>query len=128
MPAKIISTKNAPAAIGTYSQAVLAGNLAFISGQIPLVPETMNVVDGDIDAQIEQVFANLTAICEAMKADLNQVVKFTVYLTSLEHFPRVNAVMERLLTQPYPARAVVEVSALPKGVMVEVDAVVALNA
>ncbi|HKI74428.1 MAG TPA: RidA family protein [Pseudomonadales bacterium] len=127
MPKDVISTNKAPAAIGTYSQAVRAGNLAFVSGQIPLIPETMEVVEGDIDAQIEQVFSNLSAICEAMGARLDDVVKFTVYLTDLVNFPKVNAVMEGRLTAPYPARAAVEVSALPKGVNVEVDAIVALG-
>ena len=127
MQRKTISTGNAPAAIGTYSQAVRVGDLVFLSGQIPLVPESMEVVSDDIDDQIDQVFRNIAAVCEASGASLQQVAKFTVYLTDLSHFPRVNAAMEKILDQPYPARAVVEVSALPRGVLIEVEAVVALT-
>jgi reactive intermediate/imine deaminase len=128
MQRKTISTDDAPAAIGTYSQAVRIDNLVFLSGQIPLVPETMEVVSDNIDEQIEQVFGNIAAVCKAAGATLHQVAKFTVYLTDLSHFPKVNAVMEKLLAKPYPARAVVEVSALPRGVLIEVEAVLALTA
>lgn len=120
-----ISTNEAPAAIGTYSQAVNIGNLVFLSGQIPLVPETMEMVEGDVEAQIDQVFKNLAAVCNAAGGSLDQVVKFTVYLMDLGHFPMVNAAMEKLLEQPYPARAVVQVSGLPRGALIEVEAILA---
>lgn len=126
MDRKIIATKNAPAAIGTYSQAVVAGGLLFVSGQIPLVPETMEMISDDIDEQIAQVFANLEGVISEAGASLDDAVKFTVYLTDLASFPRVNDAMAARLTEPYPARAAVEVSALPKGALVEVDAIVAL--
>lgn len=122
---KVISTSDAPAAIGTYSQAVSAGELVFLSGQIPLQPETMEMVNGGIEAQIEQVFNNLAAVCKAAGASLDEVVKFTVYLTDLAHFPKVNAAMEKRLQKPYPARAVVEVSGLPRGALIEVEAILA---
>lgn len=122
---KVISTNQAPAAIGTYSQAVCTDNLVFLSGQIPLVPHTMELVEGGIDAQIDQVFSNLAAVCKAADGSLDQVVKFTVYLTDLGHFPKVNAVMDKLLMKPYPARAVVQVSGLPRGALIEVEAVLA---
>lgn len=123
----IIQTDRAPAAIGTYSQAVRHGNTLYISGQVPLDPESMEIVSDDIDAQIRQVFANLSAICEAAGATLDDVLKFNVYLTDLTHFPRVNEVMAGLLEAPYPARAAIEISALPKGAQVEVDAIVAVG-
>lgn len=126
MSRSIIETPAAPAAIGTYSQAVRTGNTLYISGQIPLVPETMEIVSDDFDAQVERVFQNLDAICVAAGATLNDVVKFTVYLTDLGYFPRVNAAMERVLQAPYPARAAVEVSALPRAAKVEIDAIVAV--
>jgi reactive intermediate/imine deaminase len=122
-----IATDNAPAAIGTYSQAVSQGNTLYISGQIPLDPVTMEVVGDDIQGQINQVFANLTAICEAAGIELNNVIKFTVYLTDLADFAVVNETMQALLQQPYPARAVIEVSGLPKGVLVEIDAIADLD-
>lgn len=125
---KVISTNKAPAAIGTYSQAVVHQNTLYISGQIPLDPDSMEMVSDDIEAQIDQVFKNLTAVCSAADADLNDVLKFNVYLTDLSHFPLVNEAMSRILTEPYPARAAIEVSALPKGARVEVDAIVAINA
>ncbi len=121
-----ISTSGAPQAIGTYSQAVVHGDTLYISGQIPLVPETMELVSQDITPQIEQVFSNLRNICESAGGDLNSVCKFTVYLTNLDHFGAVNAVMESCLDRPYPARAAIEVSALPKGALVEVDAIMSL--
>ncbi len=124
---KPVSTKNAPAAIGTYSQAIIHGDSAYISGQIPLDPDTMLLVSDDIEDQIRQVFRNLAAIAEAMGCSLSSVVKFNVYVTDLAHFPLVNSIMEQLLTEPYPARAVVEVSALPKGAQIEIDAIVATN-
>lgn len=123
---KIIATDHAPAAIGTYSQAVVHEGVLYISGQIPLNPETGELVEGDIDSQINQVFDNLTAIAEAAGATLNDALKFTIYLTDLSNFPRVNEVMASRLDEPYPARAAVEVSALPKGTNVEADAILAL--
>jgi reactive intermediate/imine deaminase len=127
MTKKIISTTNAPAAIGTYSQAVAVNGCLYISGQIPLVASTMEIVSEDIEDQISQVFINLAAICKAAGTDLNQVIKFNIFLIDLGHFAKVNKFMEALLQAPYPARAVVEVSALPKGVQIEIDAVVALE-
>ena len=124
---KTITTDNAPAAIGTYSQAVVHGETLYVSGQIPLVPDTMEMVGDDVDAQIAQVFANLSAVINAAGAELNDAIKFTVYLVDLNHFPRVNEAMAKLLQQPYPARVAVEVSALPKGALVEVDAIVAVS-
>jgi reactive intermediate/imine deaminase len=127
MAKKIINTTEAPAAIGTYSQAVAFNDCLYISGQIPLVASTMEIVSTDIDDQINQVFINLAAICKAANTNLNQVIKFNIYLIDLGHFAKVNKFMEELLQAPYPARAVVEVSALPKGVQIEIDAVVALE-
>lgn len=124
---KVISTDDAPAAIGTYSQAVQHGNLVFVSGQIPLVPVTMELVDENIDDQIKQVFSNLSAILHTAGGSLADVLKFTVYLTNLEHFPRVNEIMAEALSEPFPARAAIEVSALPKGAKVEIDAIAAIG-
>ena len=126
MTKKHISTADAPKAIGTYSQAIVHRDTVYISGQIPLVPETMLLISDEITEQIEQVFSNLQGICQAAGGDLNSILKFTVYLTDLELFATVNSVMERLLNKPYPARGAVEVSALPKGPMVEVDAIMSL--
>jgi reactive intermediate/imine deaminase len=128
MSKEIIATDNAPAAIGTYSQAVRVGKTVYLSGQIPLVPETMELVSNEIDEQIHQVFSNLAAVCHAAGATLDHVVKFNVYLTDLGNFPRVNAIMEEVLTGPYPARAAVQVSALPRDAQVEVDGVLELTA
>lgn len=121
-----ISTDKAPAAIGTYSQAVIHSGLLYVSGQIPLVPDTMELVSDDIDEQIAQVFYNLNAIIEAANAGLDDTIKFTVYLTDLSHFPRVNEVMASMLSEPFPARVAVEVSALPRSALVEIDAIVAI--
>ena len=123
---QFIATDSAPAAIGTYSQAIAHGGCLYISGQIPLQPKSMERVNENIDAQISQVFANIDAICHAADTSLDKAIKFTVYLTDLSHFSRVNDIMAKLLTQPYPARAVIEVSRLPRGVQVEIDAIVAL--
>jgi len=123
---KFISTDDAPAAIGTYSQAVVHQNTLYISGQIPLDPVSMVLVSDEIELQIQQVFKNLAAVCLAADTDLNQALKFNVYLTDLNHFPLVNAAMAAVLQEPYPARAAIEVSALPKGSRVEVDAIVAI--
>jgi reactive intermediate/imine deaminase len=123
MNKKAIHSDNAPAAIGPYSQAIQAGNMVFLSGQIPLVPATMEVVDGDFEARARQVFENLQAVTEAAGGSLNDIVKLTIFLTDLGNFATVNAVMESFFEQPFPARAAVEVAALPKGVDVEADAI-----
>ena len=124
---QIISTQNAPGAIGAYSQAVLAGDTLYISGQIPLDPETGELVEGPIEAQIERVFDNLEAVAVAAGVSLTHVAKFTIYLTNMDDFAAVNRVMERKLQKPYPARAAVGVAALPKGASVEADAILALG-
>ncbi len=121
-----ISTAAAPAAIGAYSQAIRAGNTVYLSGQIPLDPVSMTLVSSEIAPQIAQVFSNLAAVAAAAGTTLDTTVKLTVYLTDLGHFPLVNEAMARVFTQPYPARATVQVSALPKGALVEVDAVLVL--
>lgn len=126
MTRKIIQTSEAPAAIGTYSQAVRTGNLVFVSGQIPLVPDSGELVAGDTRAQIHQVFKNLKAVATAANASLDHAVKLTIYLTDLGEFPAVNEIMAEYFQEPYPARAAVEVSALPKGVDVEADAILSL--
>jgi reactive intermediate/imine deaminase len=119
---KIIATTAAPTAIGPYSQAVQAGATLYLSGQIGLDPQTMQVVDG-IDAQIIRVFENLKAVAEAAGASLNDAVKFNIYLTDLANFAKVNEAMARYLDQPYPARAAVGVSELPRGALIEADAI-----
>ncbi|MEO0423647.1 MAG: RidA family protein [Pseudomonadota bacterium] len=121
-----IHTDQAPAAIGPYSQAVRTGDLVFLSGQIPLDPASMEMVDGDIDQQIRQVLDNLSAVARASGRSLDHLVRVTVYLIDLGNFARVNALMEEYFTAPYPARAAVGVSALPKGAQVEMDAILAL--
>lgn len=126
MSKETIHTDGAPAAIGTYSQAVAAAGLVFLSGQIPLVPDTMEVVEGDFEARARQVFANLEAVAGAAGGSLNDVVKLTIFLTDLDNFATVNAVMEDFFEQPYPARAAVGVASLPKGVDVEADAILAV--
>ncbi len=118
----IISTPDAPAAIGPYSQAVKVGNTVWISGQIPLLPESMEVVTGDITAQATQVFKNLAAVAQAASGSLNNAVKINISLTDLDHFAAVNEVMASFLQEPYPARACVQVAALPKNVDIEVVA------
>lgn len=127
MPREIIHTDLAPKAIGTYSQAVKVGDTVYLSGQIPLVPHTMEMVAGDIAAQIRQVFENLKAVAEASGGTLQDAVKLNVYLTDLKNFPVVNEVMGTYLKQPYPARAAVGVAALPKGAQVEIDGVLHLG-
>ena len=127
MSKEIIATENAPGAIGAYSQAVKAGNTVYVSGQIPLVPATMEVVEGDVVAQIRQVFENLSAVCEAAGGGLQDIVKLTVYLTDLGDFGHVNDVMADFFTQPYPARAAIGVAQLPKDVPVEVDAIMVVG-
>ncbi len=126
MSKETIHTNNAPAAVGTYSQAVKAGNFVFLSGQIPLVPETMEIVGGDFTARARQVFENLKAVAEEAGGNLNDAVKLTIFLTDLGNFAAVNEVMAEYCDEPYPARAAVQVSALPKGVDVEADAILAL--
>jgi reactive intermediate/imine deaminase len=121
----IIHTDKAPQAIGTYSQAVRHQDLVFISGQIPLVPESMAIIDGGIEDQIRQVFENISAVCVAAGGSLDDIVKLTIFLTDLGNFPQVNTIMGQYFNAPYPARAAVEVSALPKGVDVEMDAILA---
>jgi len=126
MSKKTIHTDGAPAAIGTYSQAVEAGGLVFLSGQIPLLPDTMDIVEGDFETRARQVFANLQAVANAAGGSLNDIVKLTIFLTDLDNFATVNAVMEDFFDKPYPARAAVGVASLPKGVDVEADAILAL--
>jgi len=126
MSKQTVHSDNAPAAIGTYSQAINTNGLVFLSGQIPLDPATMDVVDGDFEARARQVFSNLQAVAEAAGGTLDQVVKLTIYLTDLGNFATVNSVMEDFFEQPYPARAAVGVASLPKGVDVEADAILAL--
>ena len=123
---KSIQTDKAPAAIGTYSQAVRAGDTVYLSGQIPLDPATMQLVDGPFADQVRRVFDNLAAVCEAAGGSLADIVKFNVYLTDLANFATVNEVMASYLTAPYPARAAVGVASLPKGAEVEVEAVMVL--
>ncbi len=126
MNRKIISTPAAPAAIGTYSQAVQAGNTVYLSGQIGLDPATMQMVEG-IDAQIVRVFENLKAVATAAGATLDDAVRITIYLTDLAHFAKVNETMVRYFNAPYPARAAVGVKELPRGALVEADAVLVLG-
>jgi reactive intermediate/imine deaminase len=127
MSKEIIHTDKAPQAIGTYSQAVKHQGLVFISGQIPLDPQSMEIVTGGIEAQIRRVFDSLSAICDAAGGSLDDIVKLTIFLTDLGNFPQVNTIMGQYFSAPYPARAAVEISALPKGVDVEMDAILAAS-
>ncbi len=127
MSREIIQTDQAPQAIGTYSQAVKVGKTVYLSGQIPLDPQTMEMIEGDIRAQITRVFDNLQAVARAAGGELKDVVKLNVFLTDLVHFPVVNEVMGQYFAQPYPARAAIGVAALPKGAGVEMDAVMELD-
>lgn len=127
MAREIIKTAAAPAAIGTYSQAVKAGNTVYLSGQIPLTPRTMQLVEGDMAVQIGQVFDNLQAVATAAGGSLADIVKLNIYLTDLAHFPLVNEVMSRYFREPYPARAAIGVASLPKGAAIEADAVMVLG-
>ena len=122
----VISTPGAPEAIGPYSQAIKVGNTVWLSGQIPLVPGTMELVTGDIRDQATQVFRNLAAVARAAGGSLDQAVKINISLTNLEHFGAVNEVMASFLSEPYPARACVQVAALPKGVDIEVEAILVI--
>ncbi|HVO44822.1 MAG TPA: RidA family protein [Steroidobacteraceae bacterium] len=127
MTRQTIQTTRAPQAIGPYSQAVRAGNTVYLSGQIPFDPETMQLVSGDIDAEIRRVFENLKAVAEAAGASLAHAVKVNVFLTDLSHFARVNEIMATYCTQPYPARAAIQVAALPRGARVEIECVLYLD-
>ena len=127
MTKEIISTPAAPQAIGAYSQAIKVDNTVYLSGQIPLDPETMQVIDGDISQQIHRVFDNLQAVVAAAGGDFSNIVKLNVYLTDLANFPLLNEIMAEYFEQPYPARAAVGVAALPKGVGVEMDGVMVLS-
>lgn len=124
MPNKaVIHTEEAPKAIGTYSQAIKAGDTVYLSGQIPLVPKTMTLIEGDFRAQTRQVFTNLAAVCKAANGSLNDIVKLNIYLTDLSNFAVVSEVMEEFFKQPYPARAAIGINELPKGSLVEADGV-----
>ena len=129
MKKNIISTSKAPAAVGTYSQAVAVsgGTTIYLSGQIPLVPETMEIVDGGIENEIHQVFKNLTAVCHEAGGDLSNIVKLNIFLTDLNNFAILNEIMSSYFDQPYPARAAIGVNELPKGVSVEMDGVMVIN-
>lgn len=127
MAREIIHTDTAPQAIGTYSQAVKVGETVYLSGQIALVPTTMTLVEGDVQAQIRRVFDNLAAVACAAGGALRDTVKLNVFLTDLAHFPQVNAIMSEYFSEPYPARAAIGVASLPKGAAVEMDAVLVLD-
>lgn len=129
MKKHIISTNKAPAAVGTYSQAVAltGGTTVYLSGQIPLLPETMEIVDGGIENEIHQVFKNLTAVCQEAGGDLSYIVKLNIFLTDLNNFAILNEIMASYFEQPYPARAAIGVNELPKGVSVEMDGVMVIN-
>lgn len=127
MSKTIIQTDAAPQAIGTYSQAVRSGRTVYLSGQIPLVAATLELVEGGAEAQIRQVFSNLQAVAHAAGGSLGDIVKVHVYLTDLTHFPKVNMIMAEYFDKPYPARAALEVAALPKGAEVEVDAIMVID-
>ncbi|AYA03006.1 RidA family protein [Acinetobacter sp. WCHAc010034] len=126
MSRQVIHTENAPAAIGTYSQAILAGNTLYLSGQIGLDPYSMELVEG-IEAQIRRVFDNLKAVCEAAGGALADIAKLNIFLTDLSHFQLVNQIMGEYFAQPYPARAALGVASLPKGALVEMDGIVIIN-
>ncbi len=126
MTRQAIHSDSAPAALGTYSQAIKVGQFVFLSGQVPLVPETMDVVEGDFAARARQVFENLKAVADEAGGSLNDAVKLTIFLTDLGNFATVNEVMAEYCDEPYPARAAVQVSALPKDVDIEADAILAI--
>lgn len=127
MAREIIKTDKAPQAIGTYSQAVKVGKTVYLSGQIPLVPETMEMVEGEMEIQIKRVFDNLSAVAQASGGSLADIAKLNVFLTDLSHFPLVNQVMAEYFQEPYPARAAIGVASLPKAAQVEMDAVMELG-
>ena len=126
MSREAVHSEQAPAAIGTYSQAMIQGGLLWLSGQIPLDPQSGQLVEGDFETQLRRVLDNLQAVCQAAGTELGRAVKLNVYLTDLGNFATVNQVMEGYFDRPYPARAAVQVSALPRGAVVEIDGVVAL--
>lgn len=126
MAREIIATDQAPQAIGTYSQAVKIGTTVYLSGQIPLIPETMELLEGPVEQQIRQVFENLLAVARAAGGDFSHIAKLNVFLTDLSNFPTVNQVMSEYFTEPYPARAAIGVAELPKGAAVEMDAIMEL--
>jgi len=126
MSKQIIATPDAPAAIGTYSQATRHGDVVYLSGQIPLDPASMQLVQGDFELQVHRVFKNLQAVCKASGGSLDQILKLTVYLTDMGNFAKVNTVMAEYFSKPYPARAAVGVAALPRGAEVEMDAILGL--
>jgi reactive intermediate/imine deaminase len=127
MPRNSIATNNAPQAIGSYSQAIKTGNIVYLSGQIPLMPETMELISDDFNGQLHQVFKNLDAVALATGGTLDDIVKLTIYLTDLQHFPIVNEIMPKYFTSPYPARAAIGVSQLPKNALVEIEAILHLE-
>ncbi|MFO8025168.1 RidA family protein [Thiohalophilus sp.] len=127
MTRQIIHTDNAPAAIGPYSQAVKVDNTVYLSGQIPLIPESMELVTGDINGQIRRVFDNLSAVCQAAGGSLNDIAKLNIFLTDLSHFPTVNEIMSEYFDEPWPARAAIGVASLPKGAEVEMDAIMVVE-
>ncbi len=126
MTRSVISTADAPGAIGTYSQAVKAGNTVYLSGQIPLDPATMQIVDGGFEPQVRRVFDNVRAVARASGGDLKDIVKLNVFITNMDDFPVVSEVMAEYFSEPYPARAAIGVAALPKGARVEMDAIMVL--
>ena len=126
MQREIIFTEDAPQAIGTYSQAVKVGNTVYLSGQIPLIPETMELIEGNMKNQIQRVFINLAAVAKASGGSLSNINKLNIYLTNLSDFPLVNEIMAEHFSEPYPARAVVGVANLPKGAMIEMDAIMTI--
>ena len=126
MQREIIFTEDAPQAIGTYSQAIKVGNTIYLSGQIPLIPETMELIEGDITNQIKRVFMNLAAVAKASGGTLTNINKLNIYLTDLSNFPLINEIMAEHFSEPYPARAVVGVASLPKGAMIEMDAIMTI--
>jgi reactive intermediate/imine deaminase len=127
MPRRVIQTDRAPQAIGTYAQAVQVGHTVYLSGQIPLDPDTMELVEGDMESQIRRVFDNLNAVALAAGGTLADIAKLNIFLTDLVHFPLVNQVMAEYFKAPYPARAAVGVAAVPKGASVEMDAILVVN-
>lgn len=127
MGREIIQTDKAPQAIGTYSQAVKVDNTVYLSGQIPLIPETMEMIEGDINDEIHRVFKNLTAVAEAAGGNLNDIAKLNIFLTDLSNFPIVNEIMSQYFQQPYPARAAIGVASLPKNAGVEMDAIMVIE-
>jgi len=127
MTREVIHTDKAPQAIGTYSQAIKINDTVYLSGQIPLVPETMVLIEGDIKIQIKRVFDNLKAVAQAANGDLKDIAKLNIFLTDLSHFPIVNEIMAEYFSQPYPARAAIGVASLPKDAQVEMDAVMVIE-